>query len=65
MTGLGPQIERQRRRILAEQNACHECGKPATADNPMTTDYVVVHGDDGRVASSSIRAAHVSCTEPA
>lgn len=57
--GLGAAHRAAAKAVLAQAQVCHWCGKPPTADNPLTADHVVarVHGGgDGPLV-----AAHRSC----
>jgi 5-methylcytosine-specific restriction enzyme A len=59
--GLGSDHQRIRLQVLAEETVCWICGKPGTANDPLTADHVVPRIAGGRNTRSNYRAAHSSC----
>lgn len=52
---------RVRAQVLAEESLCWLCGKPGTADDPLTFDHVIPRAFGGATTRANARAAHASC----
>jgi len=63
--GLGPDHRRIREQVLAAESTCWRCGKPGTADNPLTADHLIPRSRGGQNVRANYRAAHASCNQSA
>jgi len=45
---------------MARATRCHLCGKPPTADDPLTADHIIP-ASLGGAARGNLAAAHLSC----
>lgn len=58
--GLDATYDRNRKALLAAAQVCAICGRPGTADDPLTAGHIVARADGGGNTPDNLRAEHAS-----
>ena len=60
-TVYGPEYQRLRKQVLAEEEVCALCGGEPTEADPLRVDHIVPLAQGGENRRDNLRAAHQSC----
>jgi 5-methylcytosine-specific restriction protein A len=62
--GYGPEYQRVRRVVLAEELVCSRCGEPGTEGDPLEVHHIVDVADGGGHERENLTARHHGCHPP-